>query len=32
MAYNVIDIEKKWQKFWADNKTFEVKTDEAEPK
>ncbi len=25
MKYNFLEIEKKWQKFWRDNKTFEVK-------
>lgn len=32
MEYNFLDIEKKWQKYWADNKTFEVKTDINKPK
>ncbi|TAL58636.1 MAG: hypothetical protein EPN85_11100, partial [Bacteroidetes bacterium] len=26
MAYPFNDIEKKWRKYWADNKTFRVKT------
>ncbi len=25
MKYNFLEIEKKWQKFWRDNRTFEVK-------
>ncbi len=25
MEYNFLDIEKRWQKFWKDNKTFAVK-------
>lgn len=32
MEYNFLDIEKKWQKYWAENKTFVVKTDESKPK
>ena len=32
MEYNFLDIEKKWQEFWAKNKTFEVKADESKPK
>ena len=26
MEYNFKDVEKKWQKFWSDNKTFAVQT------
>ena len=32
MEYNFLEIEKKWQSFWAANKTFEVKTDSSKPK
>ena len=32
MEYNFIDIEKKWQAYWAANHTFEAKTDSAKPK
>ena len=32
MEYNFVEIEKKWQKYWADNKVFEVKTDPSKPK
>lgn len=32
MEYNFLDIEKKWQAFWAANKTFEVKLDSSKPK
>ncbi len=32
MSYNFIDIEKKWQKYWAENKTFEVTEDSTKPK
>ena len=32
MEYNFIDIEKKWQAYWAANHTFEAKTDAAKPK
>ncbi len=32
MEYNFIEIEKKWQAFWAANKTFEVKADSSKPK
>lgn len=30
--YNFRDIEKKWQTYWADNKTFESKVDKSKPK
>ncbi|MDD2595230.1 MAG: leucine--tRNA ligase [Bacteroidales bacterium] len=32
MEYNFVEIEKKWQAYWADNKTFEVKSDNSKPK
>ena len=32
MDYNFNEIEKKWQKYWAENKTFSVKTDPSKPK
>jgi len=32
MEYNFNEIEKKWQKYWADNKTFKVGTDTSKPK
>lgn len=32
MEYNFTEIEKKWQAFWAANKTFEVKADSSKPK
>ena len=32
MEYNFGDIEKKWQKAWADNNTYRVAEDEARPK
>ncbi len=32
MEYNFLEIEKKWQKFWDDNKTFKVEADESKPK
>lgn len=30
--YNFRDIEKKWQAYWAENKTFESKVDKSKPK
>ena len=30
--YNFRDIEKKWQAFWSENKTFEAKVDKSKPK
>ena len=30
--YNFSEIEKKWQKFWEENKTFEVKLDDNKDK
>ncbi len=32
MDYNHQEIEKKWQKFWEENKIFEVKEDKTKPK
>ena len=32
MSFNHQQIEKKWQAFWADNKTFKTENDEAKPK
>ncbi|MEE0900563.1 MAG: class I tRNA ligase family protein, partial [Bacteroidales bacterium] len=32
MDYNFRDTESKWQKFWADNKTFKVEVDNTKPK
>lgn len=32
MEYNFVEIEQKWQQYWAKNKTFEVKTDPSKPK
>ncbi len=32
MEYNFLEIEKKWQAYWAANRTFEVKTDPSKPK
>jgi leucyl-tRNA synthetase len=32
MEYNFVDIEKRWQAYWAKHKTFEVKTDTSKPK
>jgi len=32
MEYNFVDIEKRWQAYWAKHKTFEVKTDPSKPK
>lgn len=30
--YNFSEIERKWQKFWAENRTFQVREDESKPK
>ncbi|MDR0904110.1 MAG: leucine--tRNA ligase [Ruminococcus sp.] len=30
--YNFTEIEKKWQKYWLENKTFSVKLDKTKPK
>ncbi|MBC8305442.1 MAG: leucine--tRNA ligase [Pelagibacterales bacterium] len=32
MKYNFLEIEKKWQKFWSDNKVYEVKNSSTKPK
>ena len=32
MEYNFLDIEKKWQEFWAKNQTFKVEADPSKPK
>lgn len=32
MSYPFTEIEKKWQKYWEENKTFHAKEDEAYPK
>ncbi|MBP5210446.1 MAG: class I tRNA ligase family protein, partial [Bacteroidales bacterium] len=32
MEYNFVEIEKKWQQYWAEKKVFEVKTDPSKPK
>lgn len=32
MNYNFSEIEKKWQSFWDENKTFKVSKDESKPK
>ena len=32
MSFNHQQIEKKWQAFWADNKTFKTENDESKPK
>ena len=32
MKYNFQEIEKKWQKYWEDNKTFAAKEDFSKPK
>lgn len=32
MEYNYLEIEKKWQKYWRENKIFEVKEDKNKPK
>ncbi|MBE6224668.1 MAG: leucine--tRNA ligase [Bacteroidales bacterium] len=32
MEYNFLDIEKKWQEFWANNGTFKVEADVSKPK
>lgn len=32
MSFNHEQIEKKWQKYWADNKTFKTIEDESKPK
>ena len=32
MEYNFADIEKKWQKFWAEKKTFKAENSSIKPK
>ena len=32
MEYNFREIEKKWQKRWVENKTYQVKEDEQKEK
>ena len=32
MDYNFPDIEKKWQKYWEENKTYRTETDPSKPK
>lgn len=32
MEYNFVEIEKKWRKYWADNKTYQAKNDSDKPK
>ena len=32
MKYNFLEIEKKWQKFWSDNRVYEVENSSAKPK
>ena len=32
MDYNFREIEKKWQKYWADNNIYKVKEDKSKPK
>ena len=32
MEYNFVDIEKRWQAYWAKHHTFEVQTDPSRPK
>lgn len=32
MDYNFNEIEKKWQAYWKENKTYQVKTDTSKPK
>ncbi|MBR5611152.1 MAG: leucine--tRNA ligase [Bacteroidales bacterium] len=32
MEYNFLDIEKKWQAYWADKKTYQVNIDPSKPK
>jgi leucyl-tRNA synthetase len=32
MEYNFREVEKKWQKFWAENKTFKTENHSAKPK
>ena len=32
MDYNFVEIEKKWQDWWAKNKTYKAEVNEAKPK
>src|SRR3989339_1580163 len=32
MEYNFTEIEKNWQKFWSENKTFKAEVDKNKPK
>jgi leucyl-tRNA synthetase len=32
MEYNFNEIEKKWQEYWKENKTYQVTTDKSKPK
>ena len=32
MKYDFSAVEQKWQKYWEDNHTFEVKIDHSKPK
>lgn len=32
MDYNFVEIERKWQKYWSDNKTYKVEVDKSKPK
>ena len=32
MDYNFIEIEKKWQQYWRDNKIYKVDIDHSKPK
>ena len=32
MEYNFLEIEQKWQEFWAKNATYKVETDRSKPK
>ncbi|WP_155592680.1 leucine--tRNA ligase [Lysinibacillus cavernae] len=32
MSFNHLQIEKKWQQYWADNKTFKTENETAKPK
>ena len=32
MEYNFVDIEKRWQAYWAEHHTFEVSNDSPLPK
>jgi len=32
MDYNFVEIEKKWQQWWAQNKTYKAEVNEAKPK